>query len=124
MTGTPLMLVLTSEATAERAEALALALLERRLVACATLLPGTSLYHWRGRIERGEEVLLLLKTRAEQLESLQSAMEELHGYETPEWIHWPAATDGGYAGWLLDQLTPSGAPPGPAEKPAGGDPTG
>lgn len=38
-----LELVLTSEASQERAEVLAHQLLERRLVACATLLPGRSL---------------------------------------------------------------------------------
>lgn len=127
-----LELVLTSEADQERAEGLAHQLLERRLVACATLLPGHSLYRWRGRIEREMEVLLLLKTEASRLEGLEAALLELHSYETPEWIHWAAASGGGYALWLTDQLqpdskagiSPDAASPAPAETPGGGAPAG
>jgi periplasmic divalent cation tolerance protein len=127
-----LELVLTSEAGQERAEALAHQLLERRLVACATLLPGRSLYRWRGRIEHETEVLLLLKTTAAQLAALHAALLELHSYETPEWIHWSAASGGGYALWLAEQLrpesnagiSPDAASPAPAATPGAGDPAG
>lgn len=119
-----LELVLTSEASQERAESLALCLLERRLVACATLLQGRSLYRWRGRIEREPEVLLLLKTQAAQLAELHQALLELHSYETPEWIHWSAASGGGYADWLAEQLNPDAVSPARAETPEDGDPAG
>jgi periplasmic divalent cation tolerance protein len=124
MPDTPLELVLTGEGSPERAEALALALLERRLVACASLLPGRSLYHWQGRIETGAEVLLLLKTRAEHLEALRVALHELHSYETPEWIHWSASTAGDYGDWLGAALSPGGGPQAPAGTPGGGGPAG
>lgn len=127
-----LELVLTSEAGQERAEALAFQLLERRLVACATLLPGRSLYRWRGRIEYEAEVLLLLKTEASRLGALHAALLELHSYETPEWIHWSAASGGDYAVWLVEQLrsdsntaiSPDAASPVPAATPGDGAPTG
>ena len=104
MTKTPLELVLTSEADLERAEALARALLERRLVACVSLQPCRSLYHWQGGIENGSEVLLLLKTHGERLPELRRLLGELHSYETPMWIHWMAASEGGYAEWLAAEL--------------------
>jgi periplasmic divalent cation tolerance protein len=121
---TRLELVLTSEASQERAEMLAQTLLQRRLVACATLLPGRSLYQWRGRIEHETEVLLLLKTGADRLAALHHALLELHSYETPEWIHWSAASAGGYAAWLAEQLSPDAASPAPAATPGDGGPTG
>ena len=123
---TPLSLVLTTEADRERAEALARELLERGLVACASLHPVVSLYHWQGRLERSEEVQLLLKTTPAQLEALRRALGELHSYDTPEWIHWPAASDGPYGRWLLEQLalSPGGGPPAPAGTPGDGDPAG
>jgi periplasmic divalent cation tolerance protein len=120
----PLELVLTGEGSPERAEALALALLERRLVACATLLPGRSLYRWQGRIENGPEVLLLLKTQREQLAALRRALHELHSYATPEWIHWSAETADPYASWLGAELSPGGEPPAPAGMPGGEVPAG
>lgn len=100
-----LSLVLTTEASRERAEALAHALLERRLVACVSLLPVQSHYRWQGRLECTEEVQLLLKTRAELLEDLRAALAALHSYETPEWIHWRGTTAGAYGTWCDEQLS-------------------
>ncbi|MEA5392051.1 divalent-cation tolerance protein CutA [Cyanobium gracile UHCC 0139] len=123
---TPLSLVLTTEADRERAESLARELLERGLVACASLHPVVSHYRWQGRLERSEEVQLLLKTTPAQLEELCRALGELHSYDTPEWIHWTAASDGPYGRWLLEQLplSPGGGPPAPAGTPGDGDPAG
>jgi periplasmic divalent cation tolerance protein len=122
----PLSLVLTTEADRERAEALAMALLQRGLVACASLYPVVSLYRWQGQLERSEEIQLLLKTRPGNLEALRRALGELHSYDTPEWIHWPASSDGPYGRWLLEPLplSPGGGPPAPAGRPGGGDPAG
>jgi len=122
----PVSLVLTTEANRERAEALALALLERGLVACASLHPVVSLYRWQGQLERSEEVQLLLKTSPGKLEALRRNLVELHSYDTPEWIHWQASSDGCYGRWLLEQppLSPGGGPPAPAGTPGDGDPAG
>jgi periplasmic divalent cation tolerance protein len=96
--------VLTSEATPERAEALARALLDQRLVACVSLLPVRSLFRWQGAIETAEEVKLLLKTTPDQLEALHQALHVLHGYQTPEWIELAGSSRGGYGLWLGEQL--------------------
>lgn len=113
-------LVLTTEADTAHAERLARALLEARLAVCISLLPLTSLYHWQGRIERSTEVQLLIKTSATQLEALKQLLEELHSYDTPEWIHWPAHTAGTYGLWLegeLAPLSPDAGAPDPARRP-------
>jgi periplasmic divalent cation tolerance protein len=124
MAETPLELVLTSEGSPERAEALALALLERRLVACVSLLPGRSLYRWQGRLENGSEVLLLLKTHPERLDELRRVLHKLHSYETPEWIHWSASTEGPYGAWLAEQLSPGAGSPDPEARPGAAAPAG
>lgn len=108
-----LQLVLTTEASAERARALAQALLERRLVACASLLPVQSHYRWQGVITASEEVQLLLKTSSACLPALRQALLDLHSYDTPEWIHWPACSGGAYGAWVLEGLSPGGGPPAP-----------
>ncbi len=119
-----LSLVLTTEASAERAEALARQLLERGLVACVSLFPVVSLYRWQGRLERSEETQLLLKTTPARLGDLRRALAELHGYDTPEWIHWRASSAGAYGDWCLAQLSPGGGAPDPAGSPGAGDPAG
>lgn len=122
-----LVLVLTTEADRPRAEALAAALLERRLVACVALSAVRSLYRWQGRLERSEEVQLLLKTTAGRLTALEAAVRELHSYEVPEWIHWRADASPGYGRWCAAEvaaLSPDDAPSAPAARPADGDRAG
>lgn len=96
--------VLTSEASPERADALAHALLEQRLVACVSVLPVRSHYRWQGAVETADEVKLLLKTTPEQLSDLHRALLALHGYQTPEWIVLGGSSRGDYGLWLEEQL--------------------
>ena len=66
------------------AEAAARHLVDQRLAACGNILPGlVSIYEWQGTLERAEEVVLLLKTRAGQVEALMDALRTLHPYEVP-----------------------------------------
>ena len=94
------LLALTTEADAGKAEALAEALLERGLAACVALTPLRSLYRWQGRLERSAEVQLLIKSRPEQLAELEAAVHALHSYDTPQWLHWRAGGSPAYAAWV------------------------
>jgi len=86
----------------ESAGRLADALIEERLAACVTRLPGaTSVYRWEGSVHRDPEVVLMIKTTAGRLANLSARIEALHPYEVPEVIAVPAA--GGserYLGWV------------------------
>ncbi|WP_022661824.1 divalent-cation tolerance protein CutA [Paucidesulfovibrio longus] len=67
-----------------QAERIGAAIVERRLAACVNILPGMrSLYHWQGKVEQGEEVVVIAKTRAELVDRLTEAVVELHPYECP-----------------------------------------
>jgi periplasmic divalent cation tolerance protein len=85
MPHTDAIVVLTTVASDEEAVRLVRALLDRRLIACGTLLPGArSLYRWQGKVADESEVVILLKTRSARLESLRGAFQELHPYKVPE----------------------------------------
>src|SRR5687768_17527347 len=85
MPHTDAVVVLTTVATAEEGERLVRALLERRLIACGTLLPGArSLYRWEGKVADEQEVVLLLKTRSAVLGAVERTFAELHPYKVPE----------------------------------------
>jgi periplasmic divalent cation tolerance protein len=78
-------LVMVTAASLEEARAIAEALLQPRLAACVNIVPGVeSHYWWRGKLERGSEVLLLVKTSAEQFEAVAAVVRAAHSYECPE----------------------------------------
>src|SRR5690349_433060 len=84
------VIVLTTLATEDEAAALVRALLDRRLVACGTVLPGArSLYRWEGRLADEREAVVLLKTRRDRLTELEQAFAELHPYTVPELLALP-----------------------------------
>ena len=108
-----MILVLTTEADAIRAEALASELLARRLVACISLIPITSMYRWRGALQRDAEVQLLIKTTEDRLDQLHCAVMDLHSYDTPEWLSWPAQASSAYGGWAAEMVSPVDQRQGP-----------
>ena len=60
-------------------------LVEEKLAACVSVLPGVnSTYWWRGKVERTREVMLLAKTTRGKMKRLVQRVEELHPYEVPE----------------------------------------
>ena len=85
MPHTDAIVVFTTLANSDEAVRLVRTLLDRRLIACGTILPAArSLYRWEGKIADEQEVVVLLKTRSARLASLQAAFEELHPYKVPE----------------------------------------
>lgn len=79
--------VVFSTAPMEEAEKLARALIEERLVACASLVKDVaSHYWWQGKIESSAETLLILKTPASKINDLRRRLKELHSYTVPEFL--------------------------------------
>ena len=69
------------------ARRLARAALAKRLIACANLVPKIeSHYRWQGKIERGAEVLLVMKTTHARLAALEKLIVAKHPYDTPEFL--------------------------------------
>ncbi|MBV1696117.1 MAG: divalent cation tolerance protein CutA [Hyphomicrobiales bacterium] len=79
------------------------ALVEKRIAACANILPAmTSVYRWEGRIETGSEAVMVIKTRALLADEAIAAARELHPYEVPAFVTLPArGGHGPYLDWIL-----------------------
>ncbi len=101
------IVALSTVGTSELAERIARTLVERHLAACVNVVPRVvSIYRWKGRVERDEELLLLIKTRTEALEALRQALLELHPYELPELVVLPIeAGHEPYLRWLDESVT-------------------
>lgn len=60
-------------------------LLDRQLIACASLIPGVeSLYRWEGKIEESMEVKVILKTLPTHFNKIQSLILAEGSYSVPE----------------------------------------
>ena len=93
MPHTDAIVVLTTVASEDEAIHLVRALLDRRLIACGTVLPaGRSLYRWQGKIADEKEFVVMLKTRSARMETLTTAFGELHPYKVPELLALPVAS--------------------------------
>lgn len=98
--------------TPDRDSALALArtLVAEKRIACGNLIENlTSVYEWDGQVQTATECLLLMKTvsNSQQMDVLIQRIRELHPYETPCILVYPAS--GGlseYLNWAADQCTP------------------
>jgi periplasmic divalent cation tolerance protein len=86
------------------AEAAAKVIVERRLAACANIMPGMiSHYRWEGKVERAEEVVAIFKTRASLADDVRQAVRDNHSYAVPAIaVIGLESVDRDYFGWILD----------------------
>ncbi len=98
-------LVLSTVDTQQEAERIARHLVEERLAACVNLVPKiTSIYRWKGALERATEHLMIMKTAQDRLASLTQRFKELHPYEVPEVIALSIEEgDSTYLEWIFSE---------------------
>jgi periplasmic divalent cation tolerance protein len=104
------IIVMVTTPSEEVGEEIASALVEKKLAACVNMIsPIFSLYSWEGKINRDQEVLLIVKSRADLFEKdLIPAVQSVHPYEVPEIIALPIIKGSAdYLDWMK-QVTQSG----------------
>jgi periplasmic divalent cation tolerance protein len=103
--------VYTTYPSIVEAERAGRALVERRLAACVNILPGmVSLYWWQGQIDRGDEVVMIIKTRASLAEPVRAAVKDMHSYTTPAILVIPIeSVDPAYHAWIEAETQGKGA---------------
>jgi periplasmic divalent cation tolerance protein len=104
-----MVLVYTTYPSIVEAEKAGRALVERYLAACVNILPGmVSIYRWEGALERAEEVVMIVKTRAALTDAVSSAVKEMHEYETPAILVIPLENvDPQYLAWMTAETAPA-----------------
>lgn len=99
-------IVMTTVAGEQQARAIATAVIEARLAACAQTMPIRSCYWWDGKVVNDPEFLMLFKTLASQYSELEAKILSLHSYDTPEILRLPI--DGGfgkYLAWIEKEIS-------------------
>jgi len=99
------VLVYTTWPSIVEAELAGRKIVERRLAACINILPGMiSHYWWQGKIERAEEAVMLVKTRASLADEVGATVKELHSYNTPAVMVLPVESlDAAYHQWIVTE---------------------
>ncbi len=84
------LLILTTCPDSATANTIAESLVSEQLAACINILPTlTSVYRWKGKIEKDQETLLLIKCSKNRYSDIERRLTELHPYELPEIIAVP-----------------------------------
>jgi periplasmic divalent cation tolerance protein len=100
-----MIFILVTCADAAQAEAIAGRVVEERLAACVHVMPPhRSVYRWQGKVERAEEINILIKTRAERFEDVRRAVLAMHSYEVPCIVSWAVTQGHGpFMDWVAEQ---------------------
>lgn len=86
--------------TQEHASALIQGLIDKKLIACANILPGVSMYPWQGTVHREQEYFVICKTSTEKIADAVAFVEQAHTYDIPCITSWVADAGNAYAGWV------------------------
>ena len=107
---TACLVVLTTLPDTGQARALVREMVDRRLVACGTILGDViSIYRWGGVVEEANEVQVLFKTQRSRWTELESAIRELHPYDVPELVAVPVESGfEEYLTWIRAETGPTG----------------
>ena len=83
---------------------------EEKIAACANIITGMkSIYRWEGRVEEGDEVVLILKTRALMVPELSARVQELHSFDVPCVVEIPLGRGNpDYFAWIAAETVRSG----------------
>jgi len=101
-----IVIVLVTAPEPRVARKIAKAVLKARLAACVNILPRIkSHYWWKGKLESGAEVLMIIKTTRAKLAALESKVLDEHPYDTPEVISFSlSSSNAKYLKWLMDSV--------------------
>jgi periplasmic divalent cation tolerance protein len=82
-------------------------LVERRLIACANMFPIRSVYPWWGKVEEGEEVAMIMKTRSSLVDEVIKEVRKVHTYEVPCIVSYKMEKGlQGYLDWIESETGP------------------
>jgi len=104
--GSDYCIVLCTYPDQASAEAFANELVKNKLAACVNIVPGiTSIYQWKGKLEKGQELLVVIKTKSAVFKAIETAILSHHPYELPEIISIPLINGlPNYLSWIDDSI--------------------
>ena len=100
------VVVFVSASSFAEARKIAHGVVASKLAACVSVIPSVeSIYWWKGKIETGRELILVMKTTKPRVPALVRRVKLLHSYEVPEIIALPIdAGNPDYLRWIGESV--------------------
>lgn len=98
------IVVFVTAKNVQQANKIANALVTEKLIACANIVNGVrSIFSWQGKVDKADEVLLVLKSKKSCFDRIVRRVRELHSYDVPEIIALPiVAGHKDYLNWVQE----------------------
>lgn len=64
------------------AQTIADCLLTKKLIACAKFIDNSAKFHWQGKPDTAEEVMLIMDSIEEHFKAIETEVAKLHSYDT------------------------------------------
>ena len=99
-----ILLALSTFPDRETAQRIANQLVTEKFAACANILQQVeSVYRWKGKVETGNETLVLFKVSEDRQSAFQEKLRSLHPYDVPEIIFIPVSSGlPDYLSWVAE----------------------
>jgi len=99
------VIVYTTYPSLVEAEKAGADVVSQRLAACVNILPGAvSHYWWEGKMERAEEAIMFVKTRASFSDRVRKAIKASHPNSTPAIMVIPVEmVEDTYLRWIMKE---------------------
>ncbi len=82
--------VLITAKDAQEGTKIAEHLVSQKLAACVNIVPGVqSIFWWDGKIDKAQEVLLIVKSKKSLFTKIVKTVRSVHSYDVPEIIALP-----------------------------------
>ncbi len=110
---TPYIVVFVTAKDVTEAQKISEKLLNEKYAACVNVLEGVrSLFWWDGKVDRADEVLLIIKSQKKLFPKIIKAVKSVHSYSVPEIIALPII-DGqkDYLKWIKETTAPKRGSP-------------
>lgn len=102
-----IVLIYTTVGSLVEAETIGEQLVGARAAACVNITPGMlSIYRWQGKVDRGHEATMIVKTTRARVETCRRLVREAHSYDTPAFVVLESSGgDPAYLAWLREQVS-------------------
>lgn len=76
-------LVYITAGNKKEAQKIAETLIKERLAACVNFFSISSIYRWKGKVERAKEIAIFAKTKSKLVGKIIKVVKKIHSYEVP-----------------------------------------